>query len=74
MVVQARRQGVQANLERVIVVWIDPEVGEEAVDHEVYVLLEVGGAAGERLLDFEEKVLDVVDDGLDEVEDYVVAV
>ena len=74
MVVQAGRQCVEAHLECVVVVRVDPKVGEEAVDHEVDVLLEVGCAPRERFLVIEEQVLEIIDDSLDEVEDDVVAV
>ena len=42
--------GSIAHLESVIVVRVDPEVGEEAVNHQVHVLLQEGDSARERLV------------------------
>ena len=67
-------QEVCTHDKRIVVVRIYPEVGEETVDHEVDVLLLVGGAAGEGLVRLEEQQLEVVDDGLHEREDDVVRV
>jgi hypothetical protein len=42
-------------LESVVVVWVDPKVGEEAVNHQVDVLLQERDTARKRLVNLHKK-------------------
>ena len=75
VVVEGVGLGVEADLQSVAVVRVQPEVGQEEVDQELLVVGDVGeAAAGEGLLGLEEEGLEVADDGLAEAEDDVVGV
>lgn len=52
-----RRLRIEADFERFVVVRVDSEAGDEAVDHQVNVLAHVGLTAGERLARIEQQHL-----------------
>ena len=74
MMVQGGGLGVQAYFEGVIVMGVEPEVGQEEVDQEVNVLGHGGASPGKRLLSLKKETFEVGDDALDEAEDDVVGV
>ena len=61
-------------LQRVVVVGVDTEVGEETVNHQVNVLFETLRASEKRFLNLEQEVLEIIDDGVDNTEDDIVTV
>lgn len=48
-----------ADLEMLVVVWVDAEAGHEAVDHQVHISALTPGAPGERLSGVEQEGLSV---------------
>ena len=63
-----------SHLQSVIIVRVNTEVGKEAVNHKINIFLLVRHTSAERLLNLEQQVLHIIDDGLNEVEDDIVAI
>ena len=53
MVVQGMGLGVETNLKRIIVMGVDPEIGQEEVNEEIDIISEEMLASGERFVGFE---------------------
>jgi len=52
-----RRERIETDLQKVIVVWSDTEAGQETVDHQINVLTDAVLTTGEWLLSIKEQTL-----------------